>query len=187
MCNVKYVINFNNGVSSATSSRFATGMNGDEDLGQDISMKGEPYHYRGEVDKFKPDYKSYTPNFDDYGLGYVGYARVVPAPFAGDNTDYPVDTFTQKFINDYAVEEDKVGLTNGTFVPTKEGVKAAALEYLQTTKEISRADAEKYVDEKFEDVWNYYDVNKEGEIEVVQMPQFMRFLAKQVEVGYDLQ
>ena len=25
--------------------RFATGMNGDEDLGQDITMKGEPYHY----------------------------------------------------------------------------------------------------------------------------------------------
>ena len=24
---------------------FATGMNGDEDLGQDIIMKGEPYHY----------------------------------------------------------------------------------------------------------------------------------------------
>lgn len=25
--------------------RFATGMNGDEDLGEDIIMKGEPYHY----------------------------------------------------------------------------------------------------------------------------------------------
>merc|ERR1712227_708924 len=24
---------------------FATGMNGDEDLGEDIIMKGEPYHY----------------------------------------------------------------------------------------------------------------------------------------------
>ena len=26
--------------------QFATGMNGDEDLGQDIQMKGEPFHYR---------------------------------------------------------------------------------------------------------------------------------------------
>jgi hypothetical protein len=25
--------------------RFATGMNGDEDLGQDITMKGEKFHY----------------------------------------------------------------------------------------------------------------------------------------------
>ena len=24
---------------------FATGMNGDEDLGQDIIMKGDPFHY----------------------------------------------------------------------------------------------------------------------------------------------
>jgi len=27
---------------------FATGMNGDEDLGQDITMKGEKYHYNQE-------------------------------------------------------------------------------------------------------------------------------------------
>jgi hypothetical protein len=27
------------------SMLFATGMNGDEDLGQDITMKGEKYHY----------------------------------------------------------------------------------------------------------------------------------------------
>jgi len=25
--------------------QFATGMNGDEDLGQDITMKGEKFHY----------------------------------------------------------------------------------------------------------------------------------------------
>jgi len=27
-------------------SYFATGMNGDEDLGQDITMKGEKFHYK---------------------------------------------------------------------------------------------------------------------------------------------
>ena len=29
--------------------QFATGMNGDEDLGQDIIMKGEPYHYNQQL------------------------------------------------------------------------------------------------------------------------------------------
>ena len=29
----------------ADNMLFATGMNGDEDLGEDIIMKGEPYHY----------------------------------------------------------------------------------------------------------------------------------------------
>merc|ERR1711990_268319 len=40
----------NAGVAGVTcnppnSELFATGMNGDEDLGEDIIMKGEPYHY----------------------------------------------------------------------------------------------------------------------------------------------
>lgn len=30
-------------------SKFATGMNGDEDLGEDIIMKGEPYHYNQKI------------------------------------------------------------------------------------------------------------------------------------------
>ena len=30
---------------------FATGMNGDEDLGQDITMKGEKFHYQQEMAK----------------------------------------------------------------------------------------------------------------------------------------
>ena len=35
-----------NGVSCIPNSElFATGMNGDEDLGQDIIMKGKPFHY----------------------------------------------------------------------------------------------------------------------------------------------
>ena len=32
----------------AAYSYFATGMNGDEDLGQDITMKGEKFHYQQE-------------------------------------------------------------------------------------------------------------------------------------------
>jgi len=62
-CNVHYEINFNNGSSSAAAGveerkqiqkaltarilkRFATGMNGDEDLGEDITMKGNKFHFR---------------------------------------------------------------------------------------------------------------------------------------------
>ena len=35
-------------------SRFATGMNGDEDLGEDIIMKGEPYHYHQKEANYRP-------------------------------------------------------------------------------------------------------------------------------------
>ena len=41
------------GVSCVPMSQlFATGMNGDEDLGQDIQMKGEPYHYQQGLAQF---------------------------------------------------------------------------------------------------------------------------------------
>merc|ERR1712138_363438 len=33
------------GKKQQSRAQFATGMNGDEDLGEDIIMKGEPYHY----------------------------------------------------------------------------------------------------------------------------------------------
>merc|ERR1719476_582766 len=46
----------NSGVTGVTCSPpnhelFATGMNGDEDLGEDIIMKGEPYHYNQQKQK----------------------------------------------------------------------------------------------------------------------------------------
>ena len=36
---------------------FATGMNGDEDLGEDITMKGEPYHYNQKMMREDPPKK----------------------------------------------------------------------------------------------------------------------------------
>ena len=45
----------NSGASGVTcipenQELYATGMNGDEDLGEDIIMKGEPYHYHQKQD-----------------------------------------------------------------------------------------------------------------------------------------
>ena len=33
---------------------FATGMNGDEDLGEDIQMKGEPFHFKQNLAQWNP-------------------------------------------------------------------------------------------------------------------------------------
>jgi len=32
-------------LGNSKAARWATGMNGDEDLGQDITMKGQKFHY----------------------------------------------------------------------------------------------------------------------------------------------
>jgi hypothetical protein len=44
------------GISCAIPNRqlFATGMNGDEDLGEDIQMKGEPFHFRQAMAQWNP-------------------------------------------------------------------------------------------------------------------------------------
>ena len=46
-----YVLALFLGTSSATqvSQNFATGMNGDEDLGEDITMKGDKFHFAQNV------------------------------------------------------------------------------------------------------------------------------------------
>ena len=46
-----YVLALFLGTSSATqvSQSFATGMNGDEDLGEDITMKGDKFHFAQNV------------------------------------------------------------------------------------------------------------------------------------------
>merc|ERR1711998_773341 len=38
----------------ANSKLFATGMNGDEDLGEDIQMKGEPFHFAQSMAQWNP-------------------------------------------------------------------------------------------------------------------------------------
>ena len=39
-------------VTEERKHRFATGMNGDEDLGQNIIMKGDKYHYNQSMGQF---------------------------------------------------------------------------------------------------------------------------------------
>ena len=52
----------NSGVAGVTcvpnSQLFATGMNGDEDLGQDIIMKGKPFHYQQVAQASPPGYET---------------------------------------------------------------------------------------------------------------------------------
>ena len=55
--------------TSLLSNRFATGMNGDEDLGQDIIMKGEKFHY---VEKSEKPAQGMEGTEEIYGSAIVG-------------------------------------------------------------------------------------------------------------------
>ena len=38
--------------TNCKATPFATGFNGDEDLGEDIIMKGHPFHYRSGLNRY---------------------------------------------------------------------------------------------------------------------------------------
>jgi hypothetical protein len=94
----------------------------------------------------------------------------------------------RSMIGKYAVEErtDSETLDDGTkiggeptgkFWMTKSTTLAASKEVLNTHKGLSGPALASYLDTYFDKAWAHFDVNKGGDIEVIKMPQFMRFLA----------
>ena len=123
--------------------------------------------------------KYYTPF--DHEATY--YERVTTPRFSAD-TD---DIFMRSMIEQYALEErTKVvehadglktgGEPSGKFWMNQASALAAAKEVLATHKGLSGKMLEDYVTTYFAKAWGHFDVNQTGFIEVIKMPQFMRFL-----------
>ena len=111
------------------------------------------------------------------------YERVIPKHFSADSDDL----FMRSMLKKYALEEKtkvkelddgtKVGgEPTGKFWLDKEKTKAAASEVLGTHKGLSGGALSSYLDTYFEKAWGHFDVNLTGTIEVIKMPQFMRFI-----------
>ena len=105
--------------------------------------------------------------------GKGGYERVTPGRFSADSDDI----FMRSMIQQYAVEhKNKDGSPNGAFWMRESDARAAASEVLETHKHLTGAAKQSYLDTYFAKAWGHFDVNRTGEIEVIKMPQFMRFL-----------
>ena len=111
------------------------------------------------------------------------YDRVTTPRFASDSDDI----FMRSMIEQYALEEKtKVvehddgtksgGEPSGKFWMNKQAAFAASNEVLNTHKGLSGNALKAYTDTYFEKAWGHFDVNQVGTIEVIKMPQFMRFL-----------
>ena len=111
------------------------------------------------------------------------YERVTPKHFSADNDDL----FMRSMIQKYSLEEKtKVkelddgtkigGEPTGKFWLDKDKAKAAAGEVLGTHKGLSGGALSSYLDTYFEKAWGHFDVNLTGTIEVIKLPQFMRFI-----------
>ena len=102
------------------------------------------------------------------------YERVIPERFSAGSDDI----FMRSMIKNYALEgKNKDGSPNGKFFMSEAQTRAAAQEVLETHKDIKGAALGEYMKQYFPRTWAHFDVNKEGMVDVDQMPQFMRFLA----------
>ena len=108
------------------------------------------------------------------GMLDKGYERAVTPRFDAD-TD---DIFMRSMIKTYALEKkNKDGSPSGVFIMNEAGARAAAMEVLETHKGLSGGARDAYMQTYFPKAWRHFDVNVTGAIEVIKMPQFMRFLA----------
>jgi hypothetical protein len=106
-------------------------------------------------------------------LGDGGYKRVTPSRFAGDEDDI----FMRSMIEQYALEgKNKDGSPNGQFWMDEAAARAAASEVLHTHRNLVGKERDEYLNTYFARTWAHFDVNRSGKIEVIKMPQFMRFL-----------
>ena len=106
-------------------------------------------------------------------LGGGGYERVTPARFAAD-TD---DIFMRSMIEQYALEQkNKDGTPSGKFWMDEAATRAAAREVLETNCGVKAAARDSWLNTYFAKAWNHFDVNRTGKVEVIKMPQVMRFL-----------
>jgi len=82
-------------------------------------------------------------------------------------------------ISNYALEgkEKDTGVPLGDFWMSEATTRAAASEVLATHKGMTGDVLQKYLDTYFSKAWGHFDVNRTGMVEVIKMPQFMRFLA----------
>ena len=133
---------------------------------QNVQLAGDD----SESDHSKEFYNAWNAVKDEE----EGYHRVIPSYFSGDDDDI----FMRSMCKTYALEgKNKDGSPNGNFVMDEATTRAAASEVLETHKGLTGDAKKKYLDTYFPRTFAHFDVTKGGKIEVIKMPQFMRFLA----------
>ena len=117
---------------------------------------------------------------DSGTIGAKAYERVIPARFSSDSDDI----FMRSMIENYALEAktpktdtDPGGEPTGAFWMSKSAAFAASQEVLATHKGLTGEKLANYLKTYFDKAWGHFDVNQTGEIEVIKMPAFIRFLA----------
>ena len=102
----------------------------------------------------------------------TGYERNMPNRFSEERDDRLMNSMDGA----YAREIFHDGKPSGHLFLNHADARAAANEVIRDHKNEDRLRGDEDSDDRFEDTWNHFDVNKDGLVEAERMPQFMRML-----------
>ena len=141
---------------------------------EEVSAVKISNHAKGDDEDSDHSDEFFTAQEDGTGPIDKKYEREVPEHFK-EGAD---DLFMRSMIKTYALEgKNKDGSPNGKFWMDKAQTNAAVAEVLETHKGLKGDEKKKYLDTYFARTFAHFDVTKGGKVEVIKMPQFMRFLA----------
>tara|TARA_B110001450_G_scaffold218545_1_gene213063 strand:- start:256 stop:687 length:432 start_codon:yes stop_codon:yes gene_type:complete len=119
----------------------------------------------------------YDATMDGFG-GYKTYIRDVPDRFETEADD----TLMKSMYATYAIESaDKDGLPTGRFWVTKASAMKACDEVINTHLRLAGKEKTSYLEAQFPALWDRFDVNEEGRIEIDRMPQLLRSICGNAE------
>ena len=123
------------------------------------------------------EYPAYMHGFG----GYHTYMRDIPDRFETESDD----RLMHSMYNQYATEGKSDGKPNGQFWLDKANAKRAAEEVIGTHLHLKGDAAGKYLAKDgpgdFDRIWNRFDVNEEGKIEIDMAPQLLRMICGNAE------
>ena len=90
-----------------------------------------------------------------------------------------------QIINNYALEQktDK-GDPSGVFKMDKKSTMNAVKSVITQSKKLQGKELDDYANQYFSRTWEHFDVNKEGKLDVLDMPAFMKYVCS--DQGMDL-
>ena len=97
------------------------------------------------------------------------------------------DRLMNSLISSYAVEGNTDGKGNGKFFLTKNALRNVSDEVVGTHLGYTGKKKEKFINAKFNDLMENFDVNDDGFLTVDRVPQFLRMLLGENEVAAGLQ
>ena len=127
--------------------------------------------------------------FTVYDDGSHYYEREVPAQFdvAPVHDAEPSDRLMWSLIKQYSLEGKGPEGKTGKFYLDKKGLMSISNEVVQTHLGLTGDKKAKLLDDRFPSLWEHFDVNKDGFLEIARCPQFLHMLIGEVTVNNGLQ